>query len=118
MPEVALEVGLEYPRGNGAGARVEVKPGLRVDLDELDKHIGMVSQALTALGKVLDPVLGPEGPVQAEGESPVSERYRGERDVDVVVVGVAPLRERVEELSVGVRKLLARVDGLASRVEL
>ena len=88
---------IEYPRGDRELKRTLNRAGLGGDLDDLDKQLGMVGQALTALGKVLEPVLRPEESVPVQGEEAVAEAYRA-RGVDRDVAAVAPIRERVGEL--------------------
>ncbi len=116
MPSYTMETEKYRDEVSRTRAGVAAKPGLGGDLDELDRSLGTLSQALTALTKRLDPVLGPEEsrPELAEGDGSVE---RAVRDADVVP-GQAPLRERVGELAVAVNKILRRIEDLSGRVEL
>lgn len=116
MPQYTVETGAfaEEARGEDRELRRTLnrgKPGLATDLEMLDKQLGMLSQAVTALSKVLDPVLGPE---QSKPELASGPQDSVERDV----VHTAPLRERVAELADGVAKVRKRIEALSERIEL
>lgn len=93
--------------------RPHAKPGLGTDLEMLDKGLGVLSQAVTALTKTLAPILGPEVP-QAEPTSAAENE-----DMSLAAMSEhAPIRGRIRELDSVVAKLLRRVEELSARVEL
>jgi hypothetical protein len=111
MPGVEISDDLEYDRNNRP--RIERKPGLIQDLDVLNKQLGTLSQAITALNKVLDPITSPETPV---AELPSNLRTAGDTDTDVNPI--APLRGKVDDLCQTVISLTRRIERMAERVEL